>query len=199
MKPLFAIALAASLSACAASPKYLDASDVKVTTEKGHGSGVHIGGGYIITAQHVIANRETYTIKSNSGQEYVGEILWENAEYDIALIRIDEPEMETAKVDCTEKQAGFNIVSKGNPFEMEFVQTTGSLASAPITISRWKSAQVADLTIGPGMSGGPVYGPDGRLVGINVGARSYQAGLGSSLTGFAVIVPASAICHLMAL
>lgn len=191
-------ALAISLQKPKTQTPIIADSDVKViAVNAGHGSGVHIGGGYIVTAAHVLGGDTTYKVLDKSGSQWAAEILWKNTTYDIGLIRIANANLPVPSLDCVTRNIGERLVSRGNPFEVEFIETRGIIASKIQNMGKWKEAQIADISIAPGMSGGPVYGDDGRIVGINVGIRTLSFGFSASLTGLGVIVPASTVCKLM--
>lgn len=180
-------------------PVRMAASDVRVISPQGHGSGVHIGDGYIVTAAHVVWADGQYTVKDTEGREVEAEILWKNGAYDIALLRVKQYETTgTSRISCKVPERGTEVLSKGNPFDIQFIETRGYIAGPVQNIGNWREAMIADLTLGPGMSGGPVFNRRSEVVGINVGVRLDRRGLSSSPTGFSVIVPASAVCKLLA-
>lgn len=177
----------------------LDPSDVKIMAEdKGHGSGVHVGNGYIITAAHVISTEQKYTVKAHSGRVYNAVTLWASTDYDVALMYVEKPRLVTSSLDCSPLKVGDDLVSKGNPYDLQFLTMRGYVASIVGNIARWRDAVIADLSIAPGMSSGPVFNLSGDVVGINVGVRMASTGLGRAPTRFGVIVPSSAICKLLA-
>lgn len=66
-------------------------SVVKVIVGNGHGSGVNIGDGYIVTAAHVVGNEKVVRVKGRwpfAIFETDAEVLWSNPAYDVALLRI---------------------------------------------------------------------------------------------------------------
>jgi len=175
-----------------------DPADVKIVGDDGgHGSGVHIGNGYIITAAHVLDTEQGYTVKAHSGQVYNAITLWKAIEYDVALMRVDKPRLASADLDCAPLKVGDELVSKGNPYDLQFLTMRGYVASIVGKIARWHDAIIADISIAPGMSGGPVFNSRGHVVGINVGVRMASTGLGRAPTRFGVVVPSSAICALL--
>ena len=84
-----AIILAVSLGAVTpAQPAHQAGSVVKIMQGTGHGSGVHIGDGFIVTAAHVVGDAKETEIKLDDGATRKAETLWVNKAYDIALVRV---------------------------------------------------------------------------------------------------------------
>src|SRR5690606_30707311 len=59
-------------------------SVVKVRTNTGHGSGVHIGGGKFLTAAHVTDGAKELHIRTPDGKERDAELLWSSPAYDVS-------------------------------------------------------------------------------------------------------------------
>lgn len=195
---------ALALAACApqqrlATPVSNQASDVvKVMLESGHGSGVHIGDGYILTAAHVVGVNKEVTLKSSVGDIQKGAVLWANTTYDVALVRAERKgRLAAAHLSCRTAGVGENVEARGNPLMVEFVSAYGHVAGEPRALGAWKSVLVIDSTTVPGMSGGPVYDDAGDVVGITVGVMAVPLGFGASLSGFGTVVPSSVACMLM--
>lgn len=170
---------------------------VKIVLPAGHGSGVHIGNGYILTAEHVASKGEV-TIKSDAGDIRPGTVLWSNADYDIALIRAKPDRLGVADLNCADLAPGQAVIAFGNPTELEFISTNGRVAGTVRSVGEWKVVFPVDMTILPGMSGGPVLDTNGRVAGINVGVLTAPIGFASSFTGIGVAVPSSVVCELLA-
>lgn len=170
---------------------------VKVMLPAGHGSGIHIGDGYIISAAHVIGNAEEVTIKLDDQSEQSATVLWVNKTYDVALLRTEQT-MNSAKLSCRAPELGELVYAEGNPLNLEFIRTNGKVAGVTRNIGNWKSATPVDMTIIMGMSGGPVFDPGGHVIGINIGVAIAPLGMVPSLTGIGVIVPGRTICDLLA-
>ncbi|MDW9762138.1 serine protease [Sinorhizobium meliloti] len=183
-----------------AAPDYLktETTLVKITLEGGHGSGVHIGNGYILTAAHAVKDAKTATLKTKDGKTRQAAVLWANTEYDIALLRSQDGNMDAAALDCRVAQAGDFITSYGNPLNVEFAAAFGRIAGEPRALGPWKSVFVTDITTVMGQSGGPVFDADGRLIGITVGVMGAPMGFSHSLVGYGFVVPSRAVCDLLA-
>ncbi|SKA30910.1 serine protease Do/putative serine protease PepD [Consotaella salsifontis] len=199
----FAISAVVAFAAVAPAPRApLGApamSAVKVTAGASLGSGVHIGHGFILTASHVVGQEATASIKTSLGDAVDGVIMWTNAAYDIALIKIDDGSLPAAAhLDCRIPDIGEAIETVGNPLGLEFVTSWGRVSSVSGAAGRWGSAVMVDLSVSPGNSGGPVYDDDDDVVGIVVGDVIAPMGLASSLTGIGVVVPAKTACALLA-
>jgi S1-C subfamily serine protease len=174
---------------------------VKILVGKGHGSGVYIGSNLILTAAHVVAGADDgkITVKTESGNILDGEVLWSSKARDVSLIRVSGVfGLSPAVLSCTTPKIGDAIHARGNPLSVEFFSSWGRVAGDKREMGPWLVGVPTDMTILPGMSGGPVFGSDGRVVGLAVGVLMAPAGFsGMSFTGATLIVPGSTICPLL--
>lgn len=169
-------------------------ADIRLTTLAGSiGSAIHIGNGYAITAEHVVAGGSAVQYQTSRGAEKRPvDVLWASAEFDVALIRLrDAPRIAAAPVTCRAAIRGEPIKAYGNPLGLPFFETSGMISIAiPATIDRWKSSIVFSAPIAGGMSGGPLLDAQGHLLGIIVGSVGQVA-------PFGVAVPVATICTLL--
>jgi serine protease Do len=167
---------------------------VKIIGKEGTGSGVHIGHGYILTAGHVGSMFGDLTAKDSAGRSHKVAVLWVNAKYDIALLRVDDaPTLATAPLSCAPVTVGQHVRSFGNPLDVENVFAEGVVAGAPRAYTAWASVLPVNVVVVPGMSGGALLDDSGQVVGINVGVMVTPYGM----AGFGWIVPSSSVCELM--
>lgn len=164
---------------------------VEVVLKDGHGSGVHIGHGIILTAAHVVGQEKTVTVRTTDGFETTAEVQWSNTTYDVAMIRIDPVvKLQERSLRCGPLYVGEAVRLEGNPFDLGLQTTYGHIIEHKMRpYQDWKIALHVDAMLGPGMSGGPTLDANGNVIGINVGAIPGY--------GFGVIVPNKAICQLM--
>lgn len=210
MRTILAAALAASTMLAGCSTAAVDKSTtasiapaatevVKVVLPDGHGSGTHIGNGYILTAAHVVGGSQEVTLKASNGSEQKGTVLWANRTYDVALVRAEHFDgLAAAHLSCRTASAGEDIEARGNPLLLEFVSSWGRIAGGERELGPWKDVLITDMTTVMGMSGGGVFDVKGDMIGITVGVMSVPMGFSASLTGFGAIVPSSVACMLMA-
>jgi S1-C subfamily serine protease len=179
----------------------LSMSTLKVLAGEGHGSGVLIHGrGYIITAAHVVKGLNKVKVVTQSLAVFDADVLWANEAHDVALL--EAPGIygvSVSRLDCDRtSQVGDSIIAIGTPGELKFVSSYGRVSAPVGKYYMWAKAFIADLTIAPGSSGGPVFDPRGRVVGIAVGVSITHLGMFPSPTGFSFIVPSKgAICSLL--
>ena len=177
----------------------LSKSTVRVTVGQGHGSGVNIGG-FVISAAHVVGSESEVMLSTSDGKQTPADVLWVNRAHDVALLKPREKlTAAVSRLACDAPvSVGQSIEAVGNPGPLEFVHSWGRVSGPTKEYFRWKLAFIADLGIAPGSSGGPVLDHHGRVVGIVVGVILTQLGWTPAPTHYALIVPASAICSLLA-
>ena len=187
-------------SRAVATPTVTGHPTVKIVLEGSHGSGVYIGDNLILTAAHVVvaATDGKIKIKTEGGNILSGQTLWMSKERDVALVQVKGTfGLKAAALSCDTPQIGDAIQARGNPLSVEFFSAWGHIAGTMRQMGPWLEGVPTDLTILPGMSGGPIFRTDGRVIGIAVGAMMAPAGMSMSITGATLIVPGSTICPLL--
>jgi len=177
----------------------MSGSVVKLITTGGHGSGVHIGNGYVITAAHVAVEGVTMTWLSDTDDRGSTSLVWRNVQYDVALMKITNWEnISAANLECRIPDIGETITMKGNPLSLEHITMWGRVAGKMTNKGPWAEVVPIDGSIVGGMSGGGVFDENGDMVGINVGGMIQQVGFGGGPAGIGLIVPGWSICSIMA-
>lgn len=189
--------LAAPAVAALTEPYPTADATLKVMLPSGHGSGIHIGQGFVVTAAHVVGAEQSVQLKARSGHSRPAEILWINKAYDIALLRTSPAGLASGKLDCRTAKTGESVEAVGNPLAVEFVSAFGKIAGSPRKFAHWQSVFVTDITTVRGQSGGPVFSAEGKVIGITVGIMNDVNGFTTSPMGFGFVVPSSDVCVLL--
>lgn len=177
---------------------YIPSSTVLVQLDKGHGSGVHIGDGLILTAAHVASEGDTVSLKLDDGTTRTAEVVWASkSSDDVALLRTGAHGLAASPLNCAPPVIGQAVTAHGSPLTIEFISTYGHIVGPAQVRGEWASAFVVDMEIIPGMSGGAVLNPDGEVVGLAVGLATMPIGFSVSATGIGFVVPSSHICALL--
>jgi putative serine protease PepD len=173
-----------------------DHPDVPIT---GNGSGVAYksdgeGGTYIITNNHVVDGATRIAVREPNGDRFDGTLVGQDAETDIAVVRIEDklPTLDVA--DSEDLNVGQSVVAIGSPFGLAHSVTVGVISAlgrslpdfgvaAPGTYPLIDVIQT-DAAINPGNSGGALVDREGKLVGINTAIYSDTGASGG--IGFAV-------------
>lgn len=153
------------------------------------GTGVIINDeGYIVTCQHVIDSAKEITVVLADEKEYEAELIGEVANFDMAVIKIDAPELSPAVIgDSDSLRLGENIVVIGNPLG-EF----GGSVSAGVLSGNEREVTIEDIplrllqtdaAVNPGNSGGGLFSAKGELIGM-VNAKVSSEGIEG--IGFAI-------------
>ena len=175
---------------------------VKVVMSGSHGSGTHIGDGYIVTAAHVVDDAKSVRIKTDNGRMRYAQVLWTSRDYDVALLRTGPEGMMSARLSCRTLHKGEAIRADGNPLGIEFVSSSGKISGDARTATTSKTVYITDMTTVMGMSGGGVFDRNGDLVGVTsaVAIAPLQTGPKTyipNITGFGMVVPSFEVCALM--
>lgn len=177
----------------------LSLSTVKVLVGEGHGSGVHTGNRYIVTAAHVVGQAETVKVKTSRGVEVLADVLWINKAHDIALLRAQSlPDVDVSRLSCGNPSIGQSVSAIGNPGPLEFITAYGRVSSLLKHGKPWADFYIVSMAIAPGMSGGPVFNEQGQVVGLVVGVAMMSIGWAGAPVGFGYIAPSSAVCRMLA-
>ena len=147
----------------------------------GHGSGVHLGGGLIVTCAHVVApdafsrrrRREkadpvcaggrVVRVRARDGQTSTGRVVTTDAPTDLALVSLDEPETDLPLL----------VLARDDPRPGTSVMAIGHPGGGIPTVSHGvvmhvhaAGRLVTDAHLRPGHSGGPLVDARGHVVGI---------------------------------
>lgn len=155
------------------------------------GSGVIVDPtrGYVLTANHVVANATAVQIRTKDGRKFAGRVVGRDAPTDIALLQIREPAglKAIAFGDSDALQVGDFVIAVGNPFGLGQTVTSGlvsALGRTGLGKHGYEDFIQTDAAINPGNSGGALINLRGELVGINTAIIS--PGGGNVGIGFAV-------------
>jgi len=139
-------------------------STVQVVPGNGRGSGlIARADGTIVTNAHV-AHGKRAKVVFDDGRELDGEVVAKARERDLAAIRVDARDLPVAEFrDIRTLRTGELVFAMGNPLDLVGALTSGIIHS----VDRSARRVVADLTLLPGNSGGPLADAHGRVVGVN--------------------------------
>jgi len=132
--------------------------------------------GLALTCNHVIPPLTNYKswkltarFRSLKAEPVVGEVIWRDSGLDVALVRVTVPADAKPLVLSAEQAAslvpGTDIIALGFPIDLDL-----SVSPGTVNVRRSAHQWVIDAALNPGNSGGPIFGRDGRIVGIAWGA-----------------------------
>ncbi len=154
------------------------------------GSGVIVDAkkGLILTNHHVIDGADEISVSLADGTQVVAKLIGSDASTDIAVIKIDHPNLTDVKMANSDKlRVGDFVVAIGNPFGLGQSVTSGivsALGRSGLGIERYEDFIQTDAAINPGNSGGALVNLKGELIGINtaiVGPSGGNVGIGFAI------------------
>lgn len=165
-------------------------SIVVVKNSIGHGTGMIIGPGLVLTAYHVVRGKGRPDVRFLNGHSNTGKVIWSEPERDLALVTVDIPQGHPAAgLDCADPIPGQHVVAVGHPKRSEWISASGHL---PQTSNEHRLYTSLGFRVSRGVSGGPVFNDDGEVIGIVLAILANRA---SALTGIGFMLPASDFCE----
>lgn len=168
--------------------------------QAGLGSGVIISDdGYIVTNNHVIDGAERLEVTLNDNRNFTATIVGADPVTDLALIKIDAPDLHVIPMGDSEKlHVGEWVLAVGNPFGFTSTVTSGIVSAKARNISTTTQSPSSggieayiqtDAAVNRGNSGGALVNLSGELVGINTAIYS-QTG---TYAGCSFAIPTSIV------
>lgn len=176
------------------------------------GSGAILDNGYIISAHHAIIGANEIKANFKDGKEFTLKIVKDIPEKDLVILLplINLDKHAKAKLSCEPQNLAQDIIAIGNPTFLDFVMTFGKIAkenSVIKEISEKNQFYISNMSLAPGMSGGPVFNKHGEVIGLNDAILTAPTGtLGvdietkkptptKSFTGISFIISNISICE----
>lgn len=155
----------------------------------GTGSGTIINiDGLILTNNHVVGGAEKIDVTLWNNQVLEGTIAGSCAIHDIAVVKVDAEDLQSAQLGDSDKlRVGQKVYAIGNPFGLAGGPsvTSGVVSAINRTIESEQglieNLVQTDASINPGNSGGPLIDMSGKVVAINTAIIPYAQGIGFAI------------------
>ncbi|MBV8351144.1 MAG: Do family serine endopeptidase [Verrucomicrobia bacterium] len=152
------------------------------------GSGVIVSKeGHIVTNNHVLNGTDDVTVQLSDGRESKAKIVGTDGQIDIAVLKIDLPNLIPLAIGDSDKvRVGQIVMAIGNPFGLDESVSQGIISAKDRQVVNDSQVEFfqTDTAINPGNSGGPLVNIRGEVIGINT--IIYSESGGNQGIGFAI-------------
>ena len=136
-------------------------------------SGVYWRDGIIVTAAHTIRRTDEISVIVASGQSVVATLAGVDPSTDLAVLKIDNPELSPPLFgDAAQLKVGHVVLAVGRGAQRGLNATLGIVGVLSGSWRTWRGGLIdqfigLDLVLHPGAAGGPLTDSHGRVLGIN--------------------------------
>lgn len=163
----------------------------------GQGSGFFISAdGYVVTNNHVVDGASEVDVTMTDGKSYTAKVIGTDPRTDVALLKVDgKGDFPWVKLAASAPRVGDWVVAVGNPFGLGGTVTAGivSARGRDIGSGPYDDFIQIDAPINRGNSGGPTFGLNGEVIGVNTAIVSPSGGN----VGIAFAIPSETVSEVV--
>lgn len=156
--------------------------------------------GYLLTNHHVVAGGTACTVLLANGQPYEAKFIASDANYDLAVLKIDGENLPTAEfLDSDTLQVGDAVYAIGTPLDLEMSGTFTNGIVSSVNREMQLDGQTSmpmiqtNAALNNGNSGGPLINAYGQVIGINTLKMSTTDDTEATVEGLGFALPISSV------
>ena len=177
--------------------QFPDAPQQRSPSRGALGSGFIIdASGLVLTNNHVVDGASEVDVTMTDGKTYTAKVIGTDPRTDVALLKVDgKDNLPWVKLAASAPRVGDWVVAVGNPFGLGGTVTAGivSARGRDIGSGPYDDFLQIDAPINRGNSGGPTFGLNGEVIGVNTAIVSPSGGN----VGIAFAIPSETVAEVV--
>jgi len=154
---------------------------VQIATPYHTGSGFYLKShDMIVTCEHVVRDNQKVVVTVPGHGKYLLDVLYLDSRFDLAFVAAPPEQIPLDLASSNSLKTGRSIGAYGYNFEGELISMEGKVKNEKTMIHQIPYIE-HNISMSPGMSGGPLISEDGSLLGVNSFVRTDFAEVGFSL------------------
>jgi len=148
-----------------------DGLEAGATQERSTSSGfVFSADGHILTSAHAVFDAHEIWVTTADARRWPATLVGADRNSDVAVLKTDAPGLPVVRLAGAPRICpGDRVAALGDPFGFEGSVTAGVISAYPRLLPGGGGMPLiqTDVAINPGSSGGPLFGADGAVIGMN--------------------------------
>lgn len=134
--------------------------------------------GYLATDYHVVENADSIFIQTNNGKYFKAFVVGFDASNDVAILKVEDRKFKFGKGEIPYSISAANAGLAQSIYSLGYPQDSPLYSEGYISSQQGlggdQNSYQLDLPANPGQSGSPIFDPNGNVIGMLIGKKTFS-------------------------